>query len=54
MKKIILFLATLAGLLSFGGCFFPDHGGMDHHNGRDEQRHDGHRDDHHEDHHDNN
>ena len=44
MKKIILVLATLAGLLSLGGCFFPDHGGyQDHHDG---QRHDdGHRDD---------
>jgi hypothetical protein len=52
MKKIILFLVTLAAVLSLGGCFFPDHGGMDrdHHDGRDEQRHDdGHHDDHHGD-----
>jgi hypothetical protein len=48
MKKIILFLVTLASLLSLGGCFFPDHGGMDrdHH----EEHHD---DGHHDDHHDN-
>ncbi|MDB5989496.1 MAG: hypothetical protein JWQ10_899 [Herbaspirillum sp.] len=47
MKKIILFLATLASVLSLGACFFPDHGGMDRDHGRDEQRHDdGRHDDH--------
>ena len=51
MKKAILFLTMLAGVMSLGGCAYPDHSGvyMDQHNGREEQSNADHRNDRYQD-----